>query len=104
MRFALSLSLVLVLLASPAWAWNAYGHKVIASIAFRRLSPAEQDQVIAILKQHPRYAEDFAGQMPAAIAAAEPCEQTEWLFQHAAAWPEPPRGLPGPLSEQYHPG
>src|SRR5947208_240955 len=101
MRFLLSLFLVLAGLASPALAWNAYGHKVIASIAFRRLSPAEQDQVIAILKQHPRYAEDFAGQMPAEIAAAEPRVQNEWLVQQAAVWPDIVRGFTGELAEQY---
>ena len=102
MRFCVSFLVGLVLLVSPALAWNTHGHKIIASIAFRKLEANEQARVIAILKKHPRYAEDFAGQMPAEIAAGEARGQQEWLLQQAAVWPDIVRGFTGELSERYH--
>jgi hypothetical protein len=79
---------------SPASAWNAAGHKIIASIAFRQLTPAEQGKVVAILKRHPRFSEDFAEQMPDDIRTADEATQNEWLFQQAAVWADMVRSGP----------
>src|ERR1700722_2866388 len=40
-------------LALPAQAWNATGHRVIAAIAYDRLTAAARAQVDALLHQHP---------------------------------------------------
>jgi hypothetical protein len=91
----LCLSLLLCLpTASPALAWNGTGHKIIASIAYRQLSEEEQSRIVAILKRHPRFAEDFADQMPEDVRQADSAAQHEWLFQQAAVWPDLVRSGP----------
>ena len=87
--------------ASPALAWNWTGHKIIASIAFRQLSPAEQSKIVAILQRHPRFTEDFADEMPADVRAADETSQHEWLFQQAAVWADLVRSGP-PAKRVFH--
>jgi len=87
--------------ASEARAWSEAGHKIIASIAFRQLTPAAQAKIAAVLRSHPRFAEDFARHMPTDIAADETA-QNEWLFQQAAIWPDMARGLPEDLKRIYN--
>jgi hypothetical protein len=94
MRIAITLILVWSLTVSPALAWNATGHKIIASIAFRQLTPAEQAKIVAMLKRHPRFIEDFADQMPEEVRGADEATQNEWLFQQAAVWPDMVRSGP----------
>jgi hypothetical protein len=81
--------------ASPALAWNATGHKIIASIAFRQLSEAEQGRIVDVLKRHPRFAEDFADAMPDEVVQSDELTRREWIFQQAAVWPDLIRP-PGP--------
>ena len=52
--------LALVLLASPAHAWNALGHKVICKIAWDTLDDTTRSDIVATLRRHPRFDEDFA--------------------------------------------
>lgn len=40
-------------LVVPAQAWNATGHRVVAAIAYDRLTPAARAQVDALLHKHP---------------------------------------------------
>ena len=87
----------------PAQAWNAAGHKIIASIAFRQLTAGEQAAVIELLKRHPRFAVDFADLMPAEVRSADDASQREWLFQQAAVWPDTVRGGP-PEKRAFHRG
>lgn len=88
MRSILIVFLVLATTASRTGAWNATGHRVIASIAFRQLGAEEQASVVEALRRHPRFAQDFAEQMPSEVRDAEPAAQHEWLFQQAAVWPD----------------
>ena len=46
-------------LACVAAAWSESGHHLIALLAFDELTPAEQRELLDLLKAHPRYAEDF---------------------------------------------
>jgi hypothetical protein len=80
--------LVFLTAVAPAWAWSLSGHKIIASIAFRQLSPQEQAKAVAMLKRHPRFAQDFAEQMPEEVRSGEEAVQNEWIFQQAAVWPD----------------
>src|SRR5262245_39070827 len=86
--------LVWSLAALPSYAWNATGHKIVASIAFRQLNSAEQTKIVDLLNRHPRFTEDFADEMPEEIRAADSAQQ-EWIFQQAAVWPDLIRP-PGP--------
>src|SRR5258708_5208566 len=94
MRTAITCLLVWTVAASPAYAWNATGHKIIASIAFRQLTADEQAKVVAMLKKHPRYTEDFADQIPEDVRSAGEAAQNEWLFQQVAVWPDIVRSGP----------
>src|SRR5262245_58938940 len=93
-RACISVILICTLAVSPVQAWNATGHRIIASIAFRRLAPDEQATVVAILKRHPRFGQDFDEQMPAEIRAGNEATRNEWLFQQAALWPDTVRSGP----------
>jgi hypothetical protein len=46
----------------------------------------EQEKIIAALRRHPRFTEDFAEAMPAEIQKANEATQNEWVFQQAAVW------------------
>ena len=81
-------------MVSPALAWNAAGHRIIASIAFRQLAESEQAEVVAMLKKQPRFVRDFADEMPEEVRSGGEKAQNEWLFQQAAVWPDMVRGGP----------
>jgi S1/P1 Nuclease len=102
MRFhtPLVFAAVLMCFTVDSLAWGPAGHKIIASIAFRRLARDKQATIIALLKQHPRYEEDFGKKMPAEVPADEASER---IIQQAAIWPDLARGLKGDgLRQQYH--
>jgi S1/P1 Nuclease len=84
-----------------ARAWSEAGHKIIASIAFRQLTPDEQAKIVAILKNHPRYTDDFKSKMPSELTTV--AEQNEWLFQQAAIWPDVARSFQGEDRKYHHP-
>ena len=76
-------------LASPlsASAWWDGGHKVIAQLAYQRLSPAERQWVIDLLRQHPTYPELFAAPMLAELGPNPSADdQQRWMFSQAAVW------------------
>ena len=91
MRAALLLSAVL--LASPAAAWFDGGHRLIASLAMRRIEPARRAELADILRQHPMYAQDFGGPMPAAARGGD--AEADYLMQMAAVWPDVARNYEG---------
>ncbi len=81
-------------MVSPALGWNARGHRIIASIAFRQLAENEQGEVAAMLKKHPRFVADLAEEMPEEVRNEGERAQNEWLFQQAAVWPDMVRSGP----------
>src|SRR5262245_4734326 len=85
-RITITSLLVFLTAVSPALGWSLSGHKIIASIAYRQLTPAEQAKAVAILKRHPRFAQDFAEQMPEEVRSGDEAVQNEWIFQQAAVW------------------
>jgi hypothetical protein len=101
MRAAILPLLCGLLLTTPARAWNATGHKLISSIAFRQLTAAEQGRVIDVLKRHPRFTLDFADEMPADVKEGTAAAQNEWLFQQAGIWADIVRSGP-PERTAFH--
>jgi len=84
---ALAYSVLLVLLLPvPVSAWAQIGHHVIPVMAFNLLSDSERAELIAILRTHPRFAEDFT-----------PPEGTRdldrWYIGRAGYWPDVARRL-----------
>ena len=90
-RWILTTSVVLALQVD-AFAWSAGGHHLIAVLAFRQLEPQRQDEIIRILKTHPRFAEDFS--KPAKVQ-----NENEWLIGRAGYWPDVVRSGSG---RSYH--
>ena len=84
---------ILILLPGRSHAWSEGGHHLIAAIAFSLLTDQEQDELLAVLKQHPRFAEDFVP--PEKLANDE--ERTRWLVGRAGYWPDVARKQP-----KYH--
>jgi hypothetical protein len=73
---------ILLLLCSPARAWNNKGHMVVAKLAWDKLTPAQRQAAITILKSHPHYAEFLAADRP------DNFDEDVWVFVRAATWPD----------------
>jgi hypothetical protein len=100
MKRILTAAVLTIATATSAFGWSDSGHKIVASIAFRQLSPDEQAKIAAILKQHPRFEQDFKAKMPEGLNDAE---QNEYFFQIAAVWPDMARGFQGADRKYNHP-
>lgn len=83
---------VLAFWPSSACAWNPAGHMAIASVAYDALPQARREDLVALLKQHPRFQEDFAAAMPKGL---EPDAQDHWIFERASVWPDLTKTLTG---------
>ncbi|MBL8813544.1 MAG: hypothetical protein JNM43_25485 [Planctomycetaceae bacterium] len=59
-------------------------HYVIANLAFERLDASQQNQLVSILKKHPRWEQDFAP----VLKGLEGEPHTRRLLGRAAYWPE----------------
>src|SRR3954447_5650001 len=93
---AVALFFVTAAISTIAQAWSEAGHRIIASIAFRQLTPDEQGNLVAILKMHPRYHEDFEAKSKSEAA------EFEWLFQQAAIWPDMARSFSGDARKEFN--
>jgi hypothetical protein len=91
-----TLSLLVVLSASRASAWNETGHMTVAEIAWRQLSDGQRQRVAALLKTHPHYA------LYLNANRSEGVDESEWAFLRAAAWPDFVRpAKPGSEDEKF---
>jgi len=73
---------------SALQAWNGAGHRTIASILFRRLPEARREELAGLLRDHPRFQDDFAAFMPDSVRTGDREMQSEWLLQQASTWPD----------------
>ena len=85
-----TICIIVMAIPRPAWAWSECGHAIITLMAFDLLTPTEQQQVIKLMRQHPRYAEDFAP--PEKLAGEE--EQLRWQIGRIGYWPDVARRQP----------
>jgi hypothetical protein len=97
----LLLAAAVVFTSAMAQAWWDCGHKITASIAYRLLSPAQQKTLVDILRQHPRFEQDFKKWMPTDLT---PELEAEWIVQQCSVWPDLTRDFEGPDREKYHRG
>jgi len=79
--------LPLLLIASSADAWNATGHRIIAEIAYERLTPAARARVNELLRHHPDYETILTHGAP-----EDPAERARFAFLAAAVWPDTIKG------------
>src|SRR5262249_11482782 len=77
-----------VALATEALAWNAFGHKVVAEIAWQQLTPEQRRPIVELLRRHPNFDRDFYDKMPDEMLSAEKAEQDHWIWLQAATWPD----------------
>ena len=86
--------LVLVFAFPPKLlAWSEGGHHLIAAVAFSLLADKEKTKMLQVLKQHPRFAEDFV----APEKLPNEAEKTRWLVGRSGYWPDVARKQP-----KYH--
>jgi hypothetical protein len=88
------------LVSARAQAWNASGHELVAMIAYDELPEARRAELTKLLRQHPRFAEDFAAHEPADVKGTD--GEAKWIFANAAVWPDIARGLPPEAKRKYH--
>lgn len=100
LRLVLLTLSALASMSVPAQAWSDAGHKIIAAIAWRQLTPQQRQRVLSLLTHHPRYVEDFREEMPDTLTDVE--DRHEWTFLQAAVWPDIARGYPEELQERFH--
>ncbi len=105
MRIILSLLLVgSITTTAPVLAWDSVGHRVSAAVAVEYLEPGVRERLVAILRAHPRFSEDFMRQVPDFIDTGNELEFDTWLLGQAAFWPDIARGLPRGERSRYHRG
>jgi hypothetical protein len=85
--------------SAQARAWNSAGHMAIASVAYDRLPAERRAGLVALLRHHPRFGEDFASTMPAGLDSQQ---QSRWLFMRASIWPDLARGFSEPDRDTYN--
>ena len=83
--------------AQTCRAWSESGHHIIAVLAYDLLSRDEQQQLLAILNVHPRFAEDFVSR-----DKASPEENERWLIGRAGYWPDVARSQPQYNRPSWH--
>lgn len=70
-------------------AWHESGHHIVALLAFDLLNPDEQQELLSILKDHPRFLTDFAPyRTPADARPMTETERAYWLIGRAGYWPD----------------
>ena len=74
-----------LLFSSPAQAWNAAGHRIVAAIAWQQLDPDTRSWLNQALQQHPD-ADSWRKRAKS--------EDAEALFYEAATWPDDIRNDP----------
>ena len=84
----LAVFFVVAISADQVFAWNALGHKVVAEIAWRQLSPDQRKSIVEILRRHPRFDKDFAGKMDDNALTGDKSIEDHWIFLQAATWPD----------------
>ena len=82
-------------LTSPAFAWNATGHRIIAAIAYDRLTPEVRARVDQLLRKHPDYSH------LARNASEDPAKRARAVFVAAAVWPDDIKGDPRFWDDTY---
>ena len=74
-------------LISPANAWDATGHRIIAAIAYDRLMPKARARVDDLIRHHPDYETILTRGAP-----ADPAARARYAFLSAAVWPDTIKG------------
>ncbi|HEU4582785.1 MAG TPA: S1/P1 nuclease [Polyangiaceae bacterium] len=98
-RRALALLLLALAWARPGAAWTQAGHMAIAALAYDALPAARRAELALLLRQHPRFQQDFVPHLPPKLSREQ---EARWIFLWAAAWPDLARGQPEFHRSNWH--
>lgn len=87
-RIVIYAIVVLIVAVGPVAAWSSLGHKAVAEIAWQQLDDNERQEIVDVLRRHPRFAVDFAPKMEDDVQKSDKAAQDHWVFLHAATWPD----------------
>jgi hypothetical protein len=88
LAFLSAFTATLLTIAPPASAWNATGHRLIAAIAYDRLTPQARARVDALIRLHPDYEKMFLKD----VTTTDPAARARAAFIDASLWPDQIRG------------
>jgi len=74
-------------LTAPAYGWNATGHRLVAAIAYARLTPEARARVDDLLRKHPDYNTLLGENAP-----SDPAGRAPAAFINASVWPDVIKG------------
>src|SRR5687768_153137 len=77
-----ALAALSLLPASRVFAWNNAGHMTVALIAWRELTPQQQQQLAEIMKAHPHYQQFVVETKP------PQADEAAWAFMKFSTWPD----------------
>jgi hypothetical protein len=83
----------------PSAPWNDSGHRIVSLLAWPQLSPAAQQGVTELLRQHPRYEADLLLELP---RDSNELATARLAFARAANWPDTVRSVSHPLHKVAH--
>ncbi|HEX8359252.1 MAG TPA: S1/P1 nuclease [Longimicrobium sp.] len=92
-----AISAALVLAARPAHAWDDFGHRLVARIAWENMTPQARSRAVAILRAAPTETglrDGFTGSLSA--------QRQMQLFVFAATWPDSVRSNTQPLRKEKY--
>jgi hypothetical protein len=89
-----------VSVSSSSFGWNSPGHMIIALIAYDQLDPATRAKAMELIRSHPRFDDHFQSTMPREVSRGDASEKDQWLFAHAATWPDQVRDSKGGVNRQ----
>lgn len=72
----------------------------IALVAYDALPEPAQRELVLLLREHPRFDEDFRPREPAELSSD--AERARWIFAHAATWPDLARAVPELAHGSWH--
>ena len=100
------LLLLLLLVSAANWqiiyGWNFTSHGIIAIIAYDLMDTESRNNVLELIKHHPRYQEDFIDAMPDTSKFWTQTEREQWIFAQIARWSDIARGFKDEVRDKYH--
>ena len=87
-------ALCAIICCAPAFAWSYRGHRVVAYIAYERLTPQTRARVDELIRKHSDYETILTKGAP-----TDPAGRARYAFLTAAAWPDMIRNDPRTYDE-----
>jgi hypothetical protein len=73
---------------------------IVALVAYDQLTPEARAKAVELLRAHPRFREHFESTMPREVQRGDERDKDQWIFAHAATWPDQVRDAKGGVNHQ----